>query len=420
LDISRVVDASASVNLVARIQELLVSHDTGTAASRQDVIEFLTQTLRLVPDVGSYVAAQDRAYVVLTNSLSETISRIEFEPFRLRVLGSAGSGKSQLALDFCERMTAKGRAPLLVCFNRPLADRIRPLLPTGATCGSYHHFINQVLTGRGLRPAFAHEAQSTQFWRRVQEQVIELHVPESEKYGALIVDEGQDFQGEWYEILTLFLKPGAPILWLEDPAQNIYRNPSLPLPGFVIYRDPRNFRTPRTIARFIEALLGHPIHACNPAAGLAVHVIAYDDPTEQPAIVAHRITELVRDGFDPEDIVVISCVGRDRSEFSHLDQLGSYRVKHFTGAYTASGEQVYTDGRIFCDTLYRFKGQQSPVVVLVDIEPPVDIEHGCLLLHCGMTRATAKLEIVMNRAHPMCANAVALAEESRVREGTRD
>ena len=406
LDASRIVDAATSKDLAARIESLLTGTGTGTWAGRQDVSQFLTQTLRLVPDVSSYLAAQDRAFVLLTNSLADTISCLEFDPFRLRVLGAAGSGKSQLALDFCARMAAEGRAPLLICFNRPLADRIRPLLPAGAACDSYHRFIDRFLTGRGRPPDFSQEAQSADFWRRLQEQVIDLHVPESARYGALVIDEGQDVQAEWYEILTLFLKPNAPILWLEDPAQNIYRRPQLPLTGFVTYRDRRNFRTPRTIARFIGRLLDQSVDACNPAAGLGVHVEAYDNPREQPPIVAHRIAALIREGFRHEDIVVISCVGMAKSVFHGLDQVGSFRLRRFTGSYNPGGEQVYTDGRILWDTLYRFKGQQAPAVILADVEPPTDAGQGHRLLYCGMTRATAKLELIMNRAHPLCASAL--------------
>jgi hypothetical protein len=400
---SRIVDAKSSPKLPQYIESLLDGKTTESAADRSQVVGFLTQTLRLVPDVSSYITAQDRAFTTLADSLADTVTRIEFTPFRLRVLGAAGSGKSQLALEFCARMVAQGRHPLLVCFNRPLADRIRALLPNGGVCDTYHSFIDRFLTTNGGRPDFGREAQSPEFWRRLQEQVIAMQVPESAKHGALIVDEGQDFQPEWYDILTLFLLPGAPILWLEDPAQNIYRNDPVPLPGFVTYHDPRNFRTPRTLARFIERVMGEDLEACNRSEGLGALVIGYTDPAEQPPLVAHRIMELVRHGFRQEDIVVISCVGRDKSVFRNLDQLGSFQIRHFIGTYSPDGRQQYTEGRILWDTLYRFKGQQAPAVILADVEPDATKDRMRRLLYCGMTRATVKLELLVNAAHPMYA-----------------
>lgn len=407
LDISRIVDAKSSPKLPQYIETLLAGKDTEWAADRSQVVAFLTQTLRLVPDVSSYIAAQDRAFTTLANSLADTVARIEFNPFRLRVLGAAGSGKSQLALEFCARMIEQGRHPLMVCYNRPLADRVRTLLPTGGVCDTYHSFIDRFLTSNGARPDFGREAQSPEFWRRLQEQVIAMQVPEAAKHSALIVDEGQDFQPEWYDILTLFLLPGAPILWLEDPAQNIYRKEPVPLPGFVTYHDPRNFRTPRTVARFIERVMGEDLEAFNRSEGLGAQVVGYTKPSEQPLLVAHRIMELVRQGFRQEDIVVISCVGRDKSVFCKLDQLGSFRVRRFTGAYSSDGRQIYTEGRILWDTLYRFKGQQAPAVILADLEPEADNDRMRRLLYCGMTRAMVKIELMVNVAHPMYAAMVA-------------
>ena len=44
------------------------------------------------------------------------------------------------------------------------------------------------------------------FWRNVLEQVMDQDVPEDWKFDTLIVDEGQDFEAEWLEILRLFLQ----------------------------------------------------------------------------------------------------------------------------------------------------------------------------------------------------------------------
>ena len=42
------------------------------------------------------------------------------------------------------------------------------------------------------------------FWRRVQEHAMAMDIPDADRYDFLIVDEGQDFQQEWFEILNLF------------------------------------------------------------------------------------------------------------------------------------------------------------------------------------------------------------------------
>jgi KaiC/GvpD/RAD55 family RecA-like ATPase len=47
------------------------------------------------------------------------------QPWRLRVRGTAGSGKTQLALQALQKAHAAGKSALYVCFNRPLADAMK-------------------------------------------------------------------------------------------------------------------------------------------------------------------------------------------------------------------------------------------------------------------------------------------------------
>jgi superfamily I DNA and RNA helicase len=62
---------------------------------------------------------------------------------------------------------------------------------------------------------------------------------------------------------------------------------------------------------------------------------------------------------------------------------------------------VFTSGKIGYDSIYRYKGQQSPSVILVDVDPdPGKLERAQRTLYCGMTRATVRLDIVANEANP--------------------
>ena len=73
----------------------------------------------------------------------------------------------------------------------------------------------------------------------------------------------------------------------------------------------------------------------------------------------------------------------------------------FSGDYDACGNQVLTDGQITFESIYRFKGQESPAVILVDIDPRVDRrDREDRLLYCGMTRATIRLDLVVCSGNP--------------------
>lgn len=46
-------------------------------------------------------------------------------------------------------------------------------------------------------------------------------IMEESKFDNLIVDGGQDFEQDWFEIMRLFLREGANILWPEDDDRNL-------------------------------------------------------------------------------------------------------------------------------------------------------------------------------------------------------
>ncbi len=101
-------------------------------------------------------------------------------------------------------------------------------------------------------------------------------------------------------------------------------------------------------------------------------------------------------GFSSEDITIVSCKGVKNTAFSGFDKIGKFALKKYTGDYDMHGNQQYTSGEISFDSIYRFKGNQSAAVILVDVdslEPKTDRETA--LLFCGMTRATVRLDIVV-------------------------
>lgn len=91
------------------------------------------------------------------------------------------------------------------------------------------------------------------------------------------------------------------------------------------------------------------------------------------------------------------CRGAQSSVFSQCDQVGGVGLRHFTGEYDEDGRQVITEGHLMFDSVYRFKGQEAPAVILVAIDPNTEfLTHAERILFCGMTRATVQLELVVN------------------------
>ena len=79
-------------------------------------------------------------------------------------------------------------------------------------------------------------------------------------------------------------------------------------------------------------------------------------------------------------------------------------MRRFGGQYDLLGNQILSDGQVLFDSIGRFKGQQAPAVILVDVNsdgaPGDQLER---LLLTGMTRATVRLEVVVKAGDPIAA-----------------
>lgn len=393
IDPARIVDASRRDHL-ARIVRSLLPEDAPASTLADEVHRFLRDELRLVPDVATVAGQARTLYTRLSGGLAEWARCIEFEPFRLRVVGTAGSGKTQLALKVLEDAAARGRRPLYVCYNRPLADHIALIAPQGATVATYHQLCDRILRSTGRVPDFS---QPGAF--QALEDFIAGYAPTADwQFDELVIDEGQDFQPAWRDALLKLLQPGGRAWWLEDPMQNLYGRPPVELPGWVVLRAQTNYRTPRDILGQLQKLLGpeRAIECGSPLDGSDVEILTYAGHADLMDKTKTAITRGLGAGFKKDMIAVVTYRGREHSAFTPLDRLGPHALRAFTGQYDLFGSPVYSEGDLFIDSVHRFKGQSAPCIVFTEIDFE-DLDEAALRkLFVGMTRATMKLVMVVS------------------------
>ena len=284
-------------------------------------------------------------------------------PLRLRVRATAGCGKTGVAIRFFENAVEAGKRPLLVCFNRPLREKLKSGLPDSGLVQTWYGLCATFLESRGVRLDYRRVRSDPDFWTEVQEQVIEQaieqEVPEAWKFDCLVIDEAQDFDPEWFQVLDLFLNDPHDVLWLEDPTQNIRQTEPPAESGFIGYSIRDNHRSPYSIARFIRSVVPFEFECANDLPGMGVGVTSYEDPAEQSQLAARIITDLVRRGFSPSDVTLLTMLGHDKSVLSKYEKIGQFTIRRFTGKYDSSGSQIMSAGQINFDSISRFKGQDS-------------------------------------------------------------
>ena len=397
LDLTRIVDATEKDNLCSRIEAILSPGNPSAEVQYDRVFSFFRQTFEIVPDIHAHISAHEKSFTRLSTGLVQTIQNIEMDPLHLRIDGTAGSGKSAAGRLFFDKALSSGHRPLLVCFNRPLAERMKHNVGKGGHVNTWYGLCAKFLENRGHEIDYAKMYSDPEFWTGIQDLVLDENVPDEWLFDFLIVDEGQDFEPVWFDLLQTFVKEGAGTLWLQDEDQKIRKgeNGDVELIDFVGYRCRTNYRTPESIARFMMRYSPFKFECANDLPGLGVGVHRYDNADEQSKIVSSVVQKLTEQGFALGDIVILSCHGIKNSFFSEKIRVGNYTLRQFTGEYDMFGNQVMTSGKILFDSIYRFKGQQAPAVIIVDMDPDsADFQRSWKVMHAGMTRATVRLDLV--------------------------
>ena len=152
-----------------------------------------------------------------------------------RITGPAGSGKSIVLAARAANLIEEGRDVLVVAFNITLlnyladaAVRNHPPARKAATWLNFHHWCRRVCVdtdhGEEYRALWSDEGPfPDQELCALVESIIdgdsEGLVPH---YDAVLVDEGQDFQPNWWGLLRKVCKPDGEMLLASDATQDVY------------------------------------------------------------------------------------------------------------------------------------------------------------------------------------------------------
>ena len=164
-----------------------------------------------------------------------------------RIKGPAGSGKSVVLAARAAQLTSEGKDVLVVTFNRTLWHYLRDLavrypvpgrrLSDGITWLHFHEWCKRVCTEAGL------EDQYDEIWRAHivrssdpddPSAVLDREIPSLvrraldeagdrvSRYDAVLVDEGQDCNLEWWNLLRRVVRHGGECVLSADETQDLY------------------------------------------------------------------------------------------------------------------------------------------------------------------------------------------------------
>jgi hypothetical protein len=394
--LGRIVDLSESSRLVEIIGEMFDKGQMQSGKHPADPIaiqDFLSEKAEISPQVGLIGKSAKVMTTRLSEGLAKWAERLEFSPYRLWVQGTAGSGKTQLALKELRRAKSNQQTAMYLCFNRPLADAMKLIAPIPSACMTFHELAELIAKQKGQFIDFKEEGIFSKLAELLISSIGEL----KGHLDVLIVDEGQDFEREWGEALVTLVKEGGRIIWLEDPSQDLYHRWNTDWPEWVKITSPVNYRSPQRLVGLMNALelTADPMESGNGYAGMVPDICPYQKGMEIEATEA-AVKDLMELGYLPESIVVLSFRGASNSRLlaDGVDKLNGLQVKKFIG-YGENGKTLWSQGSLHVDTLFRFKGQCADAVVLTEIDFNQWSDNVKKRLFVGISRARLMVSLVV-------------------------
>ena len=401
---ARIVDSVDLAHVVTRVTEVLGPGEGGSAVLPR-VLAFFENRFCVQPDVSALAGRVTLAATRMSAGLATWVPRIEAPDGVIRVVGTAGSGKSQLALRLLREADNAGRRAAYLCFNRPLADHMARLAPVRTPAETFHEFALR----RARRDGVALDLGDPAAFAALAGHCMARVGAEAPDLDLVVLDEVQDLQPEWVQALLGRLRDGGTAVLLEDPSQLLYKDRlSFDIDGAVIVRSDENFRSPRALVRLINGLrlTEREIEPLSSWDGEIHDPLVADGTAATVRATELAVQRCLDHGYALQDIAVVSLKGRERSDLQALDRLGRWPLRRYTGRFDAAGVPVWTRGDLLLESVRRFKGQAALAVVLTECEGPTLDDMTRRLLFVGMTRARMHLEWVVS---PALADAVARA-----------
>jgi len=340
--------------------------------------------------------------------------------------GVAGSGKTMI-LGFRAMQLARELAkPILVlCYNKTLAARLDQLigergLSEKVQVYNFHKWCHKMLTAYHVDlPAQGSKDFFAQMVQKVIDGVEKGQIPRFQ-YGAVLIDEGHDFEPDWYKLIVQMIDPNTnSLLVLYDDAQNIngrtdrrkftWKSLGVQAQGrtTILKLNYRNTLEILAVARgFASELLdahagdddGVPLIAPESAGrrGAVPELIRVNSASEEIATLISQIRDEQAHGRRLDDIAILFRHNKQGEQWRDaLDHAGiSCRLADDKGK--ASLFLVKDALRIV--SMKSSKGLEFPVVIIPGLgqmpAPGEDESHEARLLYVAMTRATERLLLI--------------------------
>ena len=353
--------------------------------------------------LASQIRSVERQTLMLTDNQHDVFEGL-LDNERCLVRGSAGTGKTLLAVACARHWSENGQRVGLFCYNTLLASWLQKNTAddTGIVCDGIYSFMeSQVSSQLTDEYLLIRKNEPDRYYKDVLPALFEEALLEGtvKSFDCIVLDEAQDLlQTRILDLLDLLLKGGLRdgnwYFFMDAEKQNLYHSKLTYEEDIAILHERRihhakyhlrdNCRNSQAIIEKLDSIFGsNTLYRQMESRGAEVVIRSFRKSSDQIAYLQACLNTLFRDGVEPDDITILSPVRISKSVTAELVE------------YPVSTEFQNRKGQIFFSTIHSFKGLESPVAILTDFD---QIDHTAQknLLYVGMTRARSALYILLS------------------------
>jgi hypothetical protein len=386
------------------------------------MLEALMPKLRLFRCASAEVSAEhDRIVQITLDQRATLLGLLDGE--RVFVEGTAGSGKTLLALEYALTLADRGERVLLLCYNRHLGawlqeqakhDRHANRVGARLDVMTFHACARSLAKRAGV--VFEVPCLSEQvFWDEEVPLIMEASPGSSSRTWSrgdlrcVVVDEAQDFAPDWWVTIESLSQEGRAgrlyaFLDLNQSLRGAAKLPPVPFPTrFRLATNCRNTKaiaqSGATLARLeVRLLPGSP-------SGEAPAVRRAPSGAAEAGLVLAELRQLLQQGIKPQQLALIGPTALGKGPLEHHHESNGV-------PFVEDASDWRRGAGILVTTARAFKGLQADVVIVYGLG-----SFGPLFtatdLYVAWTRARHRLILVCLSGEIRALVEAALAEAER-------
>ena len=363
----------------------------------QRIIHALIPVFGITTTASSGLTTFEREFFELEKEQLNALDIFETNK-KVLVKGCAGSGKTIIAIEKARRLATDNKSILFLTYNIAIADHVRQRifeLDIAVDVYHFHGLCQKVIEDTGEKFEIDNR-DIDKFWDLTCPQTLSEKLEfYRNRYDALIIDEFQDFNGEWVDVATKLLKDkeNGTFYAFTDEDQNIFiRNTS----GYKFGAEISlgcNMRNNPSIVNWINKFCKTKMVPFKELSlGPEPQIITTESDKDEIQKISKVIKQLTeKTSLKSKHIIILGKYSFKNSIFSKVKRIGNF---------TMSENPIWSgnENEIRYSSIYRFKGLETECAILsgFNLEPRHDIKEDILkVLYSATSRAKVYLLVFL-------------------------